>query len=155
MTCDSCKTYSVQPENKDTGLCIHCIRLAAKDRQITSLEGNKQAVIDALDGVTDYEGLPITEHNYLQGIRKLKETQRRENSMSGTKGEVDYAIRRALNIFDNWNNCTGFVPKFTGYYYELQSVIEDAVHCGFQQALGDEKKLDSEIDGWKEDECQT
>ncbi len=64
--------------------------------------------------------------------------------MPGTTGEVDYAIRRALNIFDKWNDVTGFVPKFTSYYYELQSVIEDAVHCGFQRALGDEKKLESE-----------
>lgn len=63
-----------------------------------------------------------------------------------TKGELDSAIRRALNIFDKWNDVTGFVPKHTGYYYELQSVIEDAVHCGAQQALGIDEKLDSEID---------
>lgn len=64
--------------------------------------------------------------------------------MSGAKGEVDYAVRRALNIFDAWNDATGYVPKFSGYYYEIQSLIEDAVHCGFQQALNDYKPLESE-----------
>jgi hypothetical protein len=64
--------------------------------------------------------------------------------MAGTKGEIDYAIRRALNKFDEWNDSTGYVPKFCGYYYELQSIIEDAVHCGFQRALDDEKPLPSE-----------
>ena len=64
--------------------------------------------------------------------------------MSGTKGEVDFAIRRALNLFDKWNDCTGYIPKFCGYYYEVQGLIEDAVHCGFQQALGDYRPLDGE-----------
>lgn len=67
--------------------------------------------------------------------------------MSGTKGEVDFAIRRALNKFDEWNDCTGVIPKFSGYYYEMQAVIEDAVHCGFQQALDQNEKLPSEIEG--------
>ena len=64
--------------------------------------------------------------------------------MAGTKGEVDFAVRRALNILDKWNDCTGVVRKFTSHYAELQGVIEDAVHCGFQQALDDYKKLESE-----------
>jgi len=61
-----------------------------------------------------------------------------------TKGVVDNAVRRALNLFDKWNDVTGFVPKHTGYYYELQGVIEDAVHCGVQEITGDYKKLDGE-----------
>lgn len=60
------------------------------------------------------------------------------------KGEVDNAVRRALNIFDSWVDVTGFVTKHTGYYYELQGVVEDAVHCGIQQALCIYKELDSE-----------
>ncbi len=67
--------------------------------------------------------------------------------MSGAKGEVDFAVRRALNIFDEWNDVTGYVPKFSGYYYELQSVIEDAVHCGFQRALDQHITLESERKG--------
>lgn len=47
-----------------------------------------------------------------------------------TKGELDYAIRKALNDFDEWNDITGLVPKGTGYYYELQGVIEEAVKTG-------------------------
>jgi hypothetical protein len=46
------------------------------------------------------------------------------------KGEVDYAVRQALNNFDKWNDVTGFVMRGTGYYYELQSLIEDAVRIG-------------------------
>ncbi len=59
-------------------------------------------------------------------------------------GEVRSAVRRALNLFDKWNDYVGLVRKHTGYYYELQSIIEDAVHCGIQQALNDFKVLDSE-----------
>ena len=61
-----------------------------------------------------------------------------------TKGEMESAKRRVLNILDNWVEVTGFVEKHTGYYYELQSVVEDAVHCGAQQALGAHEPLESE-----------
>ena len=61
-----------------------------------------------------------------------------------TKGELDGAIRRALNLFDKWNDCTGFATKNTSYYYEIQGCIEDAVHCGAQAATGDYRKLESE-----------
>jgi hypothetical protein len=50
-------------------------------------------------------------------------------------GKVKKAERLALNEFDKWNDVTGFVQEHTGYYYELQSVIEDAVHIGIQMAL--------------------
>ncbi|MEK7578764.1 MAG: hypothetical protein AAB456_03565 [Patescibacteria group bacterium] len=60
------------------------------------------------------------------------------------QGQIDSAIRRALNIFDKWNDATGVFQKHTGYYYEIQSVIEDAVHCGAQEALGIHKKLKDE-----------
>jgi len=61
-----------------------------------------------------------------------------------TKGEIDDAVRRALNIFDKWNDVAGVVVKGTGYYYELQGVIEDAVRCGSQGALKMHVKLESE-----------
>jgi hypothetical protein len=51
------------------------------------------------------------------------------------KGQVDYAVRRALALFDQWNDVTGFVPVGTGYHGEIESIIEDAVHCGIQVAL--------------------
>lgn len=70
--------------------------------------------------------------------------------MGGTKGEVEYAVRRAQNIFDKWNETTGFVAKLSGYYYEIMSCIEDAVHCGVQAGLGVEEPLDSESE--KEEE---
>lgn len=45
-------------------------------------------------------------------------------------GELDYAIRKALDNFDNWNDSTGIITKGTSYYYEIQGCIEDAVKIG-------------------------
>ena len=42
------------------------------------------------------------------------------------KGVVKEAERIALNQLDKWNDVSGFVQKHTGYYYEIQGVIEDA-----------------------------
>jgi len=61
-----------------------------------------------------------------------------------TKGKVDFAVRRALNLFDKWNDVTGFVEKHTSYYYEMQGCITDAVHCGIQEACDDYRELESE-----------
>jgi hypothetical protein len=52
-----------------------------------------------------------------------------------TKGSVETAERKALNELDKWNDVTGFVQVDTSYYYEIQSVIKDAVHIGIQMAL--------------------
>ena len=61
-----------------------------------------------------------------------------------TKGELDKAIRRAHNLFDDWNEVTGVVDEHSSYYYEILGVIEDAVHCGAQAACNNYKKLESE-----------
>jgi hypothetical protein len=53
-----------------------------------------------------------------------------------TLKQMEDAKIRALTIFDQWNDVTGAVAKNTGWYYELQSVIEDAVECGVQAGLG-------------------
>lgn len=47
-----------------------------------------------------------------------------------TKGEVEYAIRKALNNFDAWNDSTGALSKGSGWYSEAQGCIEDAVRIG-------------------------
>lgn len=60
------------------------------------------------------------------------------------QGELDKAIRRALNGFDKWNACTGAVTEHTSTYYEIQGIIENAVHFGAQAATGVYKKLDDE-----------
>lgn len=52
-----------------------------------------------------------------------------------TKGQVETAERKALNEFDKWNDVTGYFSEGTGYYYEMQAVIKDAVHIGVQMAL--------------------
>ena len=59
-------------------------------------------------------------------------------------GELKDAERRALNIFGAWVETTGFVQKGTSYYYELQSIVEDAVKCGAQAACGVHEPLDCE-----------
>lgn len=51
-----------------------------------------------------------------------------------TQGELDYAIRQALNNFDNWNDVTGALAKGSGWYYEAQACIEDAVRIGAKVA---------------------
>lgn len=61
-----------------------------------------------------------------------------------TRGELHNAQRRALNILDSWLEVTGVVEMNTGYYYELQAVVNDAVECGVQAALGVRVELDSE-----------
>lgn len=60
------------------------------------------------------------------------------------KGQVDEAERIALNNFDKWNDITGFVVKHTSYYYELQAVIEEAVHIGIQMAINGKVNYDEE-----------
>lgn len=47
-----------------------------------------------------------------------------------TKGELEFAIRKALNMFDNWNDVTGALDKGGSWYYECQGCIEDAVKLG-------------------------
>jgi hypothetical protein len=61
-----------------------------------------------------------------------------------TRGELDFAIRRAMNILDQWIDATGVIDPRTSYYYELQSVVEDAVHCGAQAETKDFEKLECE-----------
>lgn len=60
------------------------------------------------------------------------------------KGKLERAKRRALVILDDWIRVTGVIPEHSSYNYELESIIEDAVHCGIQEALGVYEKLDSE-----------
>jgi hypothetical protein len=59
-------------------------------------------------------------------------------------GQVEKAERLALNAFDKWNDVTGFVQEHTSYYYELQVVIEDAVHIGIQMALNGKVAYDED-----------
>jgi len=53
-----------------------------------------------------------------------------------TKGELEYAVRKAHESFDRWNDCTGCIPTLTGHYYEVLGVVEDAVKIGARVALG-------------------
>lgn len=53
-----------------------------------------------------------------------------------TRGEQANAERAALNMFDEWNDCTGVVDTGTSYYWEMQGVIREAVDIGVRAALG-------------------
>lgn len=66
------------------------------------------------------------------------------------KGEVDYAVRQAYNIADEWLKDTGVIEMNTGYYYELQGVIENAVHVGLQMAINGSVNYDEDGDIVKE-----
>jgi hypothetical protein len=61
-----------------------------------------------------------------------------------TKGQIEHAIFRARRLFEDWNEVTGCFTKHTSYYYEILGVIEDAVHCGAQEALGVYEPLEAE-----------
>jgi hypothetical protein len=51
-----------------------------------------------------------------------------------TQGELEYAIRKAQNHFDEWNDVTGVPAKSCSWYYEILSLIEDAVKIGAKVA---------------------
>lgn len=61
-----------------------------------------------------------------------------------TKGKVEKAERLALNEFDKWNDVTRFVQEHTSYYYELQAIIQDAVHIGVQMAINSKVQYDED-----------
>mgnify|MGYP003437380168 FL=1 len=69
-------------------------------------------------------------------------------------GKVKDAERFGLNCLDKWNDVTGAVAKNSGWYYELQSVIEDAVHVGIHMALFGEVKTNDEGEIVKHDNGQ-
>ena len=53
-----------------------------------------------------------------------------------TKGEREYVVRKACEVFDRWNDVAGCIRKLGGHYYEALGVIEDAVDIGAMVALG-------------------
>jgi hypothetical protein len=60
------------------------------------------------------------------------------------KNELNDAIRRARNILQDWCETTGAIEVGTSYYYELQGVVDDAVHCGAQGETKNFSQLESE-----------
>jgi hypothetical protein len=58
------------------------------------------------------------------------------------KGKIEYAIRKSHESFDRWNDVTGLIQKFCGYYYEALGEIETAVRIGARVALGLKVRFD-------------
>lgn len=52
---------------------------------------------------------------------------------------------KALAVYDEWNDVAWVMPKGTSYYYECQSVIEDAFEIGF--AAGQEHLINEKLRG--------
>lgn len=61
-----------------------------------------------------------------------------------TQGQIEYAIRKAHESFDRWNDVTGLIPKFSGYYYEALAEIETATRIGARVACGLEVRFDED-----------
>ncbi len=59
-------------------------------------------------------------------------------------GQIEYAIRKAHESFDRWNDCTGLIPKFCGYYFEALAEIETAVRIGARVAIGLKIRFDED-----------
>lgn len=63
------------------------------------------------------------------------------------KGEVDYAIRKAQDNFDEWNDSTGAISKSNSWYGECLSVVEQAARIGAKIAcMGIEADLSEILD---------
>ena len=59
--------------------------------------------------------------------------------------QIDYAVRQALKLFDEWNDVSGCFdpPGGCSQYSELIGVITEAVHCGIQTALFGNVKIEN------------
>ncbi len=68
--------------------------------------------------------------------RKPGSLERMVSPLSSSAGRLEQAKRFALMNYDHWNEVTGFPTPHTGYYYEIASLIEDAVEFGFGVAHG-------------------
>lgn len=63
------------------------------------------------------------------------------------KNALRRAQRTSKSLFDLWNSVTGWFPEDSGYYYEIMSLLDDAVQIGYEQALGiPHKSSDYDID---------
>ncbi len=60
------------------------------------------------------------------------------------RGKIADAERFALNELDKWNNVTGQFEPGSGYYHEVQGLLEDAVHIGIQMALHGKVNYDAD-----------
>jgi hypothetical protein len=58
------------------------------------------------------------------------------------KRTVDKAERIAQNVFDKWNEVTGFVDEADSYYDEIQGLMIDAVHIGIQMTINGKVAFD-------------
>lgn len=53
-----------------------------------------------------------------------------------TRGQREYAIRKAAERFDRWRDHYDIINRFGTYYYEALGCVEDAVVIGIRVALG-------------------
>ena len=46
--------------------------------------------------------------------------------------ELEYAIRKAQNHFDKWNDKTNAIPRRRDWYQDILNIIEDSVMIGVE-----------------------
>jgi len=68
-----------------------------------------------------------------------------------TRGEFEKATRRALFLFDSWDDVTGFVGQ-SSYRGEIEAIIRDAVDIGARAALGLKYDMVGDFD-YENDPC--
>ena len=63
------------------------------------------------------------------------------------RNQLERAQRTAKSVFDIWNAGVGLFLKDSGYYYEILSLLDDAVQIGYERAIGlSHKSTDYDID---------
>ena len=62
-------------------------------------------------------------------LRKIQ-LKARMAEMGCTDRDLEDRKVAALELFDQWNDVTGAVSKGSSWFWELKSVIEDAVEIG-------------------------
>ena len=60
-----------------------------------------------------------------------------------TVGQKEYALQKARERFDRWRDYYGTLPRFSSYYYEAKSCVDDAVTIGVRVQLGLAVRFDS------------
>jgi hypothetical protein len=84
-------------------------------------------------------------HDFLKTYNRENNCTKKNNKeITMEKGKLEYAVRKAQESFDCWNDVTGVIQKFSGYYYEALGEIETAVRIGARVTLGLKVQFDKD-----------
>lgn len=97
--------------------------------------GNYGVIIDGYHDTARFDGVKFSKEGVTHWIEDVPEKPEEKSLSVITQGMVDYAVRKAMDEFDKWNDVTGTFQVNTGSYGEIAAVIEDSVHIGIQMAM--------------------